>query len=224
MLLLSVPVFLWAGRWARLAFLVLVVAVLGVLYNQQFAAARVVEIFALDLPPAGNLSLFLLVFGVLALSVAFGQVYCGLLCPFGAMQEILGRLGLLMPVSPELDRRLRFLKHVVLAATVVIALLLGSKRILDYDPLAVAFSFKADTLMWALIGLVLLLSLFFFRFWCRYLCPVGAFLSLFNRVALLRGLAAPKDYRRCDLGARSKQDLDCLHCNRCIHRVTEVKR
>ena len=38
----------------------------------------------------------------------------------------------------------------------------------------------------ALSGIVLFASLFYFRFWCRYLCPAGAFLALFNKLRLLR--------------------------------------
>ena len=76
-------------------------------------------------------------------------------------------------------------------------------------------------MIWALIAAVLLLSVFYFRFWCRYLCPVGAFLSLGNRIALLLPLARPKDYRRCDLGVQGKLDLDCLHCHRCVTRAKE---
>ncbi len=216
--LLAVPVYLRGGRRLRIAFLVLVLLVLGFAYNLQLSAGRVVDLIALGLPPLGNLPVFLLTVLAVLFAVLFGPVYCGLLCPFGAAQELLSRLGLTRQVSPEVDRKARFTKHVVLAVTAVAVLLLGSKRILDYDPLAVVFSLKADTLLWVLIAAVLLLSLFYFRFWCRYLCPVGAFLSLGNRVALLAGRARKKDYRRCDLGVRSKIDMDCLHCNRCLEK------
>ncbi len=214
--LLAIPVYLKGGRRLRIAFLVLVLLILGFAYNLQLSASRVVDLLALNLPPLGNLPVFLLTTGALIFAVLFGPVYCGLLCPFGAAQELLSRLGLVRQVSPEVDRKARFTKHIVLAVTAVMVLLLGSERILDYDPLAVVFSLKADTLLWVLIASVLLLSLFYFRFWCRYLCPVGAFLSLGNRVALLARRARQKDYRRCDLGVRSKIDMDCLHCNRCI--------
>ena len=214
--LAAVPVFLFAGGRVRTGFLLVVLVVLGLVHNQQLAAGRVESLLALELPPLANLPGLFLVAGALALAVLFGPVYCGLLCPFGAAQELLGKLGLLRRVSPEVDRRARFVKHAVLAVVTVAALGFGSKRILDFDPLAVAFSFKGEVAVWILIGGILALSLFYFRFWCRYLCPVGALLSLSNRIALLARFVRKKDYRRCDLGVRSKLDMDCLHCNRCI--------
>jgi spermidine synthase len=219
--LLAVPVFLRGATRARTGFLVTVLVVLGVVYNQQLSAGRVVEIAGLSLPPPGNLDLFVLVAGVLVLALAFGQVYCGLLCPFGAAQELMGKLRLLRRLSPEVDRRARILKHLVLVTAIVGVLLVGADRVLAFDPLEVVFSFKADALMWVLVGAILALSAFYFRFWCRYLCPVGAFLSLANRIALLLPFVRPKDYRHCDLGVRSRTDLDCLHCYRCVARARE---
>ncbi len=218
---LAVPVFLRGGSRARTLFLVLAAAVSGFLYNQQFSAERVADLARLTLPPPGNLPGLVLVAGALLLSLGFGQVYCGLLCPFGAVQELAGKLGLRRRVSPDLDRRARFLKHGVLAVVVIAAALFGADRVLAFDPLGVAFSGKASPLMWGLIVLVLAASVFWFRFWCRYLCPVGAFFSLFNRIALLSRLARPKTYAHCDLGVRSRFDLDCLQCNRCLARKKE---
>ncbi len=214
--LAAIPIYLRGGSRLRLIFLVLVFVVLGLAENLQLSVGGVVDLLALTLPPSGNLPVWLLTVGAVLLAVMFGPVYCGLLCPFGAAQELLSRLGPMQRVTPAIDRMARFTRVAALAVTATLALLSGSRRILDYDPLAVAFSFKADILLRVLIGSVLFLSLFHFRFWCRYLCPVGAFLSLGNRVALLDRLARKKEYRRCDLGVRTKIDLDCLHCNRCI--------
>jgi hypothetical protein len=214
--LAAIPVYLRGGDRLRLVFLVLVLGVLGFAENLQLSAGRVVDLLSLTLPPVGNLPAFLLTTLALLLAVLFGPVYCGLLCPFGAAQELLSRAGLVRRASPGIDRMARFTKHVVLAVTAIGVLLFGAGRLLDYDPLAVAFSLTAAPIMWTLIGAVLVLSFFYFRFWCRYLCPVGAFLSLGNRVALLARRVRPKDYRRCDLGVRTKIDMDCLHCNRCI--------
>jgi len=220
---LAVPVFLRAGRWTRVAFLAVAFGLLGIYANQQLSAGRVFELLALSLPPVGNTAHFLLIVGALVLAVLFGPVYCGLLCPFGAAQELLGRLGLARRPTATADRRARWVKHVVLAVAATAFLLAGAERVLAFDPLAVVFSGRASGTMWLLIGLVAVASLFLFRFWCRYLCPVGAFLSFGNRLGVLSGIARRKNYTRCDLGVRDREDLDCIQCNRCVTGETTVE-
>jgi len=70
--------------------------------------------------------------------------------------------------------------------------------------------------MGGLLGLTLVGSLFYFRFWCRYFCPAGAFLALGNKLALLQRLAPKRRFEHCDLGVREEYDIDCIRCNRCL--------
>jgi len=62
----------------------------------------------------------------------------------------------------------------------------------------------------------LLGSLVYVRFWCRYFCPLGAFLALGNKIALLGRLAPKRRFEHCDLGVRGEYDLDCIRCGRCL--------
>jgi polyferredoxin len=59
-------------------------------------------------------------------------------------------------------------------------------------------------------------SLVYVRFWCRYFCPLGAFLALGNKLALLQRLAPQRRFEHCDLGVRDEFDLDCIRCARCL--------
>jgi polyferredoxin len=68
----------------------------------------------------------------------------------------------------------------------------------------------------ALAFLTLGASLIHVRFWCRYLCPLGALLALSNKVALAPRFAPPRRFGHCDLGVRGEFDLDCIRCNRCL--------
>jgi polyferredoxin len=71
---------------------------------------------------------------------------------------------------------------------------------------------------WMLVlGLAVLLgSLVYVRFWCRYFCPLGAFLALGNKLALLSRFAPRRRLEHCDLGVRHAYDLDCIRCGRCL--------
>jgi polyferredoxin len=78
------------------------------------------------------------------------------------------------------------------------------------------FGFNASGWMIAAVVVTLVGALFFVRFWCRYFCPLGAFLSLANKLAFWPGPAPRRHIERCDLGVRDEHDVDCIRCNRCI--------
>jgi len=67
----------------------------------------------------------------------------------------------------------------------------------------------------ALVG-----SVFYARFWCRYLCPAGAFLSLFNNVVILKRYLPAKRFDRCEFGLTAKDRMDCLYCDRCRYETS----
>jgi hypothetical protein len=56
---------------------------------------------------------------------------------------------------------------------------------------------------------------FYSRFWCRYFCPAGAFLSLFNKIAFFSRLLPAKRYANCEYGLSFNDKLDCIYCDKC---------
>ncbi|MBI4879752.1 MAG: 4Fe-4S binding protein [Planctomycetes bacterium] len=222
-LLLAVPLFLRGGARLRDVFLLANLGLAGFLFNLQFSLTHVARVLGGSLPALSAFDWFLLVAGVLALAVGFGPLYCGYLCPFGAVQELLGRLGLARATGSATEARARVVKHLVLAAALVLAACVRSEEVLAFDPLAAAFSFDYGTEMALLLGLIALFSLLHLRFFCRYLCPAGAFLALFNFLGPLARWARPKSYGRCDLGTKDRWDSGCLQCNRCLWRKEAVE-
>jgi len=67
-------------------------------------------------------------------------------------------------------------------------------------------------------------SIFYTRFWCRYLCPVGAFLSLLNNVVILKRYLPTKKFGRCEFGLTAKDQMDCLYCDRCRYQAKAAVR
>ena len=89
------------------------------------------------------------------------------------------------------------------------------------DPLSTFFSGHLFGVAMGLSILISLGALFNFRFYCRNLCPVGAFLSALGGLSGLFGLRPARNFRRCDLGVKNHWDNDCLQCNRCIRELRE---
>jgi transcriptional regulator of nitric oxide reductase len=139
--------------------------------------------------------------------------FCGWLCPFGAMQELAGQLGKALrlpqvPVRRHADRWLKRVKYLVLAVIAAAALLAPAlaDRLVEVEPfktaVTLAFVRSWPFVAWAL-GL-LAMGMVVYKFFCRYLCPLGAALALLGRVRRLDWIA-----RRAECGTP---------CQTCRHR------
>jgi polyferredoxin len=69
--------------------------------------------------------------------------------------------------------------------------------------------------MWLIVIIAVAGAILYPRFWCRYVCPAGAFLSLFNNIVILKKLLPAKWFGRCEFGLTAKDQMDCIYCNRC---------
>jgi NAD-dependent dihydropyrimidine dehydrogenase PreA subunit len=128
---------------------------------------------------------------VLAVPSTFiiGRIYCGSLCPFASIQEILFQLTphkhpLKEHVDPKIDQRTRLIKYALLFVITSICLILGNTSAANIEPFITLFTGYGSKLALALLALMLIMAVFNFRFWCKYLCPVGALTSLTAAFAL----------------------------------------
>jgi polyferredoxin len=111
---------------------------------------------------------------------------------------------------------MRFLKFVLLALMLIGVWVSGDVLWASFDPMQHAFGAHLVGWMLVLVIAVLLASLVYVRFWCRYFCPIGALLAIGNKVALLGRLVPRRRFEHCDLGVRDEFDLDCIRCGRCL--------
>ena len=151
------------------------------------------------------------VLGMLMLfGVVLGRAVCGLLCPFGLVQDLLHKIPVPKRTVPRrLDRPARYLKYVVLAVLVILlpafwvtdtcivpplfckyhcpAVTVGAGfPLLLADPnlrkvAGVLFGWKT-----LVLAAILTASAFVHRPFCKYLCPLGAFYALFNRFSFFQ--------------------------------------
>ena len=121
-------------------------------------------------------------------------VFCGWLCPFGALQELLGQLSRALRVPQwnppvALEKRLWMGKYI--AAAAVMALVMtqidAAGATLEIEPFKTAITAKF-TRAWPYVlyaGALLAIGLFSERAYCRFLCPLGGVLALLDRLHLL---------------------------------------
>jgi len=214
------------GFWSRLAVLLLTLIIGGIVLNAQYSSEQIATILSLHVPAAGLTGAFLLVAVIPLLVIFFGNIYCGYICPFGAAQELLGYVvpdRLKHPITKDEMRKARFVKYVVLFIFIILFFSSRSRSTLATDPLISFFNLRFWK--WSMIGIVtaaLIGSAFYARFWCRYLCPAGAFLSLLNNVAILKRYLPAKRFAKCEFGLTAKDHLDCIYCDRCRYQPKAV--
>lgn len=120
-------------------------------------------------------------------------VYCGWLCPFGALQELINQFARYIKI-PQFElpwavhERLWAIKYLILLALFALSLdsLALAEQFAEIEPFKTTFLLKFDRewpfIAWAV--LLLVINIFNRKTFCRYLCPLGAALSVSNSVRL----------------------------------------
>jgi len=182
-------------------------------------------------------SAFILMYIGFALALLFGPVFCGWVCPFGSFQEWLGKLGRKMSVKKfnklvpaKADKYLRYLRYLVLIWVVYVTATSATLFFADYDPYYALFNFWTGEVAVSgliILGVVILASLFIERPFCKYACPYGAILGVFNLFRIFkikRKAATCKSCKVCDRICpmnidissgdviRDHQCISCLEC------------
>lgn len=184
----------------------------------------------------------LMLFGLL-----LGRLICGFLCPFGLIQELLHKIPTPKLKKNRITRVLSWLKYVILAVFVILVPLMYSlqsfpvpafcKYICPAGTLEGAVGLLANpvnadkfsmlgilfTRKYVILILILLLCIFCYRAFCRFLCPLGAIYGLFCRVALF-GVRLDKSrctdcgfcIRSCQMDIRHVGDHECIQCGACM--------
>jgi len=172
-----------------------------------------------------DLPLLILVVFTLVTTVFWGRVFCSSLCPFGALQDILERI---VPkrwrrTLPQwLHDRALWLKYVILAGLMVTAVSYSELTVFQYfEPFGTLFYQSQSFLLWAILFLFVLGSVFVPRFYCRYACPLGASLGVISLAAFWKIKRVPQCEvckvceSACPTGAIRMQKIDFKECVRC---------
>jgi len=173
----------------------------------------------------------------LVLALLFGPVLCGWVCPFGTFQEWLAYLGKKIFrkkfntfVPQKLDKVLRYLRYLVLIWVSYMTAISGKLIFQDYDPYFTLFNLWTGEVAitgYVALALVIILSLFVERPFCKYACPYGAFLGIFNVFRIFGIRRNPPtciSCKACDKAcpmnitvstAKVVRDHQCISCLEC---------
>ena len=165
---------------------------------------------------------------MLGSALVLGRVFCGILCPYGAIQELLSTVGSkFVRVNLRLgiitSRVLSLILTVLSVITVASMINPRISLILNYPPTPIMDNII--TIRLSLLIAFTILSLISFRLWCR-ICPLGFIIGIFNRLSILK-LFLDKELchkcymctRTCWLGRLGRlplNSIDCIRCFKCI--------
>ena len=130
--------------------------------------------------------------------ILFSKLFCAYLCPVGTVEDLLIRLRKALriktvTVGTILDKILRVVKYGLLFWIVYMTVTSSELFCKNLDPYyAVATGFKGEITLWmsiVTVSIVILLGLLIDRFWCKYVCPLGAISNTLKFWVWLVGLA-----------------------------------
>lgn len=202
------------------------------LYSIIFSGTYIQKIFI------GTMTLLSL---TLLLSIFFRRSFCGLICPFGALQEFFALLGKKIfrkrfIIPSKIDKPLRYLRYIVLLITIFFAWKTAGLWMDPYDPWAAyghltgEFSSLTSEYLIAFILLIVVIigSMLYDRFFCKYLCPMGAIYGLLSKISPSKITRNKDKCINCNLCSKScpvnidvanldkVTSTECLSCQSCV--------
>ena len=184
---------------------------------------------------------------VLLYCFLFGRMICGWLCPFGLIQELLYKIKTPKVKKGAITRILSFFKYFVLVFFVFVVPVMyafrdtplpsfckyicpagtleGGIGLLANKVNESYFSMLGPLFTWKFLVLVSIVvaSIFIFRMFCRFICPLGALYGIFNKISVF-GVKVDVDkctycghcINHCKMDIRQVGDSECISCGECV--------
>ncbi|MBR1508668.1 MAG: 4Fe-4S binding protein [Eubacterium sp.] len=177
---------------------------------------------------------------LILMGLFLGRFICGFLCPFGLLQDLLDKMPFPKIPKGRVTSILSYLKYIILALFVVLIPMVKlapgfCKYICPAGTLAAGIpNVLYDSRLRQLLGLlftwkvfvlaaVLLICMFCYRAFCRFICPLGAIYSFFNPIAFFgikvdgtKCIHCNACIKVCQMDTKKVCDKECIHCGKCI--------
>ncbi|MGB5911617.1 MAG: 4Fe-4S binding protein [Promethearchaeia archaeon] len=193
------------------------------------------QIFADIVVPNLWLLLLVRILIFLGLTLVFGRIFCGYVCPLGTIQE----LASMIRFKPKLDynrkskKRKNILRWIFFGIYAILSIIWGLEATLFMNPINGFLIFWTPLnfviiMAFILMIIIIFVSIFMYRPYCRYFCPFGALACLLGRISPLkiRRTTACIECGICEKicptleGFEYSNKGECYLCNRCIDFCT----
>jgi NosR/NirI family nitrous oxide reductase transcriptional regulator len=189
---LALALFSFFRKSVALKYVALAVAVgyMGFLKSHLISIVDIFGAIDRNLPiPKYNLSWYALSLFVVVSTVLWGRLYCGRICAFGAMTQLVdavvpARIRFELPA--KIEQRAAWVKYGLLGAVVTYFVVTHDMSVYRYVEPFWMFGLFGTTPMWIGIAALLVATLFVRNLYCRFLCPVGAALGLLSNLTVFR--------------------------------------
>jgi polyferredoxin len=233
----------------RLKYATLVASVLylGFYKSQLLSIVNVFGTITGNLPIfSHNLAWYAFAGFAVVTTVLWGRIYCGRVCAFGALTQLIDAIvpaRWRVNVPAALERRASYIKYGILVAAVGYYLATREIGFYRYIEPFWMFTREGTTVLWIMLGVLLIASVFVRNLYCRFLCPLGAALGLLSTLTVFK-IKRWSECSQCQLcektcewGAIRNRKIvltECVRCDdcerlyddkqRCPHWLLDTKR
>jgi polyferredoxin len=223
----------------RLKYVTLVAAVayLGFYKSQLISIVNVFGLAGGNLPLfRDNLAWYLFAAVTVVSTVLWGRVYCGRMCAFGALTQLVDAIvpaKWRVDVPRALERRASWVKYGILTAVLLYFIGTGDPLIYPYVEPFWMFGMHATAPLWAGLAVLLVATVFVRNLYCRFLCPVGAALGVLSNLTVFRikRWSECKTCRicekTCEWGAIQGPRIvltECVRCDDCERLYADTRK
>ena len=211
---------------------------LGVYKSELISIVNVFSLFTWNLPIVNyNLEWYVFAIFTIGTTLLWGRVYCGRVCAFGALTQLIDKVvpnRYQWKVPRVLEQRAGYIKYGILVLAIGYYLVTRDISIRRYVEPFSMFNFRETTAFWTAIVVLLVASIVVRNLYCRFLCPVGAFLGVIASATTVFRIKRWSECstcriceKTCEWGAIRGPNIirsECVRCDDCERLYDNKKK
>ena len=221
----------------KYATLAIAVGYMGFAKSHLISITNIFSVLDWNLPVwKHNLAWYLLATFTVVSTILWGRLYCGRICAFGAMTQLLDAVvpaRWRVNVPRAIERRAAWIKFAVLGGTIAYFIATRNTMVYRYVEPFWLFGGQASTALWIALGVLLAATLFVRNLYCRFLCPLGAALGLLSKFTIF-GIKRWSECKTCKICEKTCQwgaidgpriiMTECVRCDDCERLYEDTKK